>query len=211
MSDGTREVTVELPSVALPGSWTVPAGAVGVVVFVHGSGSSRHSPRNNAVADRLNDAGFATLLFDLLTAEEAGDRGNVFDIPLLAGRTAQAVDWVVAHPDASAMPVGLFGASTGAAAALDAAHERPDQVAAVVSRGGRPDLAEGLRDVAVPVLLVVGGDDHAVLGLNRDAAARLRAAELEVVPGAGHLFEGPGELERVADLAIAWFRRTLAP
>jgi putative phosphoribosyl transferase len=189
------EIHLDLDGTVLPGTLTVPAHAAGLVVFAHGSGSSRHSPRNRMVAEGLVARGLATLLFDLLTEDEGNDRARVFDIPLLGTRTAAAVDAVATH--APGLPVGLFGASTGAAAALDAAAVRPDTVRAVVSRGGRPDLATRLRDVRVPVLLIVGGDDRQVLALNRDAAAQLTAPEVVVVPRAGHLFEGPGQLEEV--------------
>jgi putative phosphoribosyl transferase len=186
---------------------------VGVVAFAHGSGSSRHSPRNRAVAGVLQRAGLATLLFDLLTeAEERVDAITAehrFDIPLLGRRLVAAVDWLAGHPGTSGLPVGLFGASTGAAAALTAAAERPERVRAVVSRGGRPDLAGGvLNRVAAPVLLVVGGDDHEVLRLNEQAAAMLAAPhEVHVVPGATHLFEEPGALEQAAEAARDWFAR----
>jgi putative phosphoribosyl transferase len=190
-----------------------PGEPVGVVAFAHGSGSSRHSPRNRAVAGVLQRAGLATLLFDLLTeAEERVDAITAehrFDIPLLGRRLVAAVDWLAGHPGTSGLPVGLFGASTGAAAALTAAAERPERVRAVVSRGGRPDLAGGvLNRVAAPVLLVVGGDDHEVLRLNEQAAAMLAAPhEVHVVPGATHLFEEPGALEQAAEAARDWFAR----
>ncbi len=188
----------------LEGELVIPEAARGLVVFAHGSGSSRLSPRNTYVADALCARGFATLLFDLLTEAEAADRDNVFDIPLLAARVGEALDW--AHDEVADMPVGLFGASTGAAAALVAAADASD-VAAVVSRGGRPDLADkALEQVRVPVLLIVGGADHAVLDLNRDALSRLAGPKrLEIVPGATHLFEEPGTLEAVIDLAGDWF------
>ena len=200
-----RDIVVELPELELPGLLEVPDDARSVVVFVHGSGSSRHSPRNQRVAEALSRAGHATLLFDLLSEREAADRELVFDIGLLAERTAGAVAWVSGRREVTDLPVGLFGASTGAAAALDAAVRAPERVAAVVSRGGRPDLATGLDRVAAPVLLIVGGDDPHVLELNRQAATALSHARIEVVPGAGHLFEGPGELEVVTQLALDWF------
>ncbi|MET7295693.1 dienelactone hydrolase family protein [Streptomyces griseoloalbus] len=211
-----QSVTVPSGGVALPGDLDLPAGARGMVLFAHGSGSSRFSPRNRAVATALRGAGFGTLLLDLLTEEE--DREDEatgrhrFDIDLLAGRLAHAVDWLGQRPDTADLAVGLFGASTGAAAALVAAAERPRRVSAVVSRGGRPDLAgDALELVACPVLLVVGGDDETVLGLNRRAADRLSAAHhvVNVVPGATHLFPEPGALEQVADLAAGWFREHL--
>ncbi|MFF7651387.1 dienelactone hydrolase family protein [Streptomyces sp. NPDC007983] len=198
---------------ALPGQPEQPGQPTGVVAFAHGSGSSRHSPRNRAVAGVLQSAGLATLLFDLLTdAEERVDAITAehrFDIPLLGRRLVAAVDWLAGHPGTSGLPVGLFGASTGAAAALTAAAERPERVRAVVSRGGRPDLAGGvLNRVRAPVLLVVGGDDHEVLRLNEQAAAMLAAPhELHVVPGATHLFEEPGALEQAAEAARDWFAR----
>jgi dienelactone hydrolase len=185
------------------------------VLFAHGTGSSRHSPRNRSVAGRLQPAGFGTLLMDLLTAgEEERDRRSRelrFDIGLLARRLVGAVDWLAARSGGEAQ-VGLFGASTGAAAALVAAAERPDRVTAVVSGGGRPDLAgRALAQVTAPTLLIVGGADPQVLALNRQAAGVLAAEHrLEVVPGAGHLFEAPGALEEVARLAAAWFSDHLA-
>ncbi|MER8156355.1 dienelactone hydrolase family protein [Streptomyces sp. NPDC094472] len=197
----------------LVGDLALPDQPIGVVAFAHGSGSSRHSPRNRAVARVLQDADLATLLFDLLTdAEERVDAVTAelrFDIPLLGRRLGAAVNWLGGHPATSALPVGLFGASTGAAAALTAAAERPERVAAVVSRGGRPDLAGGaLNRVRAPVLLIVGGDDHEVLRLNQQAAAMLVAPhEIHVVPGASHLFEEPGTLEEAAEAARDWFVR----
>lgn len=194
----------------LPGFLAVPEGAIGIVVFAHGSGSSRLSPRNQYVARGLNEAGLATLLFDLLLPEEAEDRRNVFDIPLLATRLEEALDWLGDGPLAS-LPIGLFGASTGAAAALIAAVRRPDDVSAVVSRGGRPDLAAGaLARVKAPTLLIVGGHDDVVIELNEGARDMLRCEKrLEIVPGATHLFEEPGTLDAVIELATAWFVRFL--
>jgi putative phosphoribosyl transferase len=206
---GSGEVVVEGGGVGLPGSLVVPDGATGVVVFAHGSGSSRHSPRNQAVAAALQRAGLGTLLFDLLTPEEAAQRAAVFDIPLLGGRLAAATAWLHrSSPPAAGLAVGYFGASTGAGAALWAAAE-DGTVAAVVSRGGRPDLAaERLPRVRVPTLLIVGSRDPMVLSLNREAQAALPGeCRLVVVPGATHLFEEPGALEQVADLAGDWFRR----
>ncbi|MGP3945955.1 MULTISPECIES: dienelactone hydrolase family protein [Streptomyces] len=197
----------------LVGDLALPDQPIGVVAFAHGSGSSRHSPRNRAVARVLQDADLATLLFDLLTdAEERVDAITAelrFDIPLLGRRLVAAVNWLGEHPATSTLPVGLFGASTGAAAALTAAAERPERTAAVVSRGGRPDLAGGaLNRVRAPVLLIVGGDDHEVLRLNQQAAAMLVAPhEIHVVPGASHLFEEPGTLEEAAEAARDWFAR----
>lgn len=195
----------------LVGDLVAPEGSGGVVAFAHGSGSSRHSPRNRAVAEVLQRAGLGTLLFDLLTLDEervdAITAEHRFDIPLLGRRLVAAVDWLGGHPATAALPVGLFGASTGAAAALVAAAERPERVRAVVSRGGRPDLAGGaLSRVRAPVLLVVGGEDHEVLRLNEQAAAMLAAPHsLHVVPGATHLFEEPGTLEQAAAAARDWF------
>lgn len=209
---------VRVGHLGLPGTLAGPAAALGVVLFAHGSGSSRLSPRNRSVADALHRHGLATLLFDLLDEDEAGDRRRVFDIGLLAARLVDAMDWL-ASDDAPRLPgavagaaVGLFGASTGAAAALRAAALRPDRVAAVVSRGGRPDLAgDALAAVRAPTLLIVGGDDRDVLILNRAALAELRCEKrLEVIPGATHLFEEPGTLDTVAQLAGAWFERHLA-
>ena len=191
----------------LPGHLTVPANALGLVIFAHGSGSSRHSPRNVSVARELRDAGLGTLLFDLLTPDEAFDRANVFDIPLLARRLSLATTWLRSENEGRTRPIGYFGASTGAAAALWAGAEPDAPVSVVVSRGGRPDLAAPrLEDVRAPTLLIVGGDDHAVLDLNRQAAASLRCERhIEIVPGATHLFEEPGALESVSTLARAWF------
>ncbi|WP_182909317.1 phosphoribosyltransferase family protein [Microbispora sp. H13382] len=202
-----EDVEVDAGPVRLPGRLVVPPNAPGVVVFVHGSGSSRHSPRNRYVATALNHAGLGTLLFDLLTAQEEIDRGNVFDIGLLAGRLVQVTGWVGCQRRLAGLPIGYFGASTGAAAALWAAAEPGREIAAIVSRGGRPDLAEPrLGEVHAPTLLIVGGRDTVVLGLNRAAQERLRCeSSLQVIPGATHLFEEPGALETVAHLACEWF------
>ncbi|WP_285786181.1 phosphoribosyltransferase family protein [Microbispora sp. NBRC 16548] len=202
-----EDVQVDAGPVRLPGRLVVPPKAAGVVVFVHGSGSSRHSPRNRYVATVLNHAGLGTLLFDLLTAQEEIDRGNVFDIGLLAGRLVQVTGWVGRQSRLAGLPIGYFGASTGAAAALWAAAEPGSEIAAIVSRGGRPDLAEPrLGEVRAPTLLIVGGRDTVVLGLNRAAQERLRCeSSLQVIPGATHLFEEPGALETVAHLACDWF------
>ena len=202
----SRSVTLESDGVALPGDVTIPGQAIAVVVFAHGSGSSRRSPRNVRVADRLHREGLGTLLFDLLTDAEAKDRRKVFDIELLARRLGAAVGWVRGRSELDGLPVGLFGASTGAAAALVVAAGTPD-ITAIVSRGGRPDLAtEALERVTAPTLLIVGGMDRQVLGLNRAALARMRCeTRLEIVPEAAHLFEEPGALDRVAELAAAWF------
>jgi len=208
-------VEVEAAGVILPGDLTLPPGPIGVVLFAHGSGSSRFSPRNQFVADSINDYGLATLLFDLLSeAENEIDmrtRRLRFDIALLTERLIAAIDWARDYPAAAGLRIGLFGASTGAAAALAAAAERPDQIAAVVSRGGRPDLAgDALRCVCTPTLMIVGGNDDLVLKLNRESSRQIRAeCRIEVVPGASHLFEEPGALEQVAHLARDWFRRYL--
>lgn len=199
----------------LEGDLVLPERAVGIVVFAHGTGSSRHSPRNRRVAATLNEAGIGTLLIDLLTgAEEQLDRitGQLrFDIGLLARRLIASIDWLRGNGPTASLPIGLFGASTGAGAALVAAAERPDEVAAVVSRGGRPDLAgAALPRVRAPTLLIVGGADEQVLELNRRALELLQAEkQLVVVPGATHLFEEPGALEEVASLATEWFSRHL--
>lgn len=206
-----RSVRIPADGVALDGNVSVPSTAGGIVIFAHGSGSSRLSPRNVTVARGLNQVGLATVLFDLLTEEEATDRRLVFDVPLLAGRLMSAKAWAEEDAATRELPVGYFGASTGSAAALWAAAERPAAVRAVVSRGGRPDLVDGrLEDVRAPTLLIVGGRDAEVLALNRGAAERLRCHHrIEVVPGATHLFEEPGALERVGHLAAAWFLRYL--
>ncbi len=205
-----REVAIPAEGATLPGSLAVPAEAAGVVVFAHGSGSSRHSPRNVQVASVLNEARLATLLFDLLTPEEAADRRNVFDIPLLAKRLEIATSWLAAEPDLRPLGIGYFGASTGAAAALWAAADTG--VAAIVSRGGRPDLAEPrLADMRAPTLLIVGGLDQVVLELNEAARRRLTCvSDLRIVRGATHLFEEPGALAEVSRLARDWFVQYVA-
>lgn len=207
------EVDVQAGATVLRGTLTLPVGATGVVLFAHGSGSSRHSPRNRFVALGLNRAGLGTLLFDLLTEEEEADRANVFDTGLLARRLADATAWLRGRPEIQGLAVGYFGASTGAAAALWAAAEPGARIAAVVSRGGRADLAgPRLPAVNAPTLLIVGGHDDLVLDLNREAQARLRCeSRLAVVPGATHLFEEPGALEKVTDLARDWFTDHMAP
>jgi putative phosphoribosyl transferase len=207
-----REVEIPSGRRRLSGILTVPPGAKGAVAFAHGSGSGRFSPRNQFVARVLQEAGLATLLLDLLEEEEADDRAKVFDIELLAERLQSAADWLRREPATAALRLGYFGASTGAGAALVAAAREPDAVGAVVSRGGRPDLADGfLPDVIAPTLLIVGGDDDVVIELNKEALRRLRCPkELVIVPGATHLFEEPGTLEEVARLAKEWFVRNLA-
>jgi len=214
-----REYAVRIPvdGITLDGDLAVPDGARGIVLFAHGSGSSRFSPRNRAVAAALRADGLATLLLDLLTPDEERvdevTRHLRFDVALLAARLAAATDWVTQRSEARHLAVGYFGASTGAAAALIAAAERPAPVRAVVSRGGRPDLAgAALSAVRAPTLLIVGGADTVVIDLNRQALAALHAeCRLEIVPGATHLFEEPGTLEEVARLAREWFVRHLAP
>ena len=208
-----RELEMPVAVGSVSGTLVVPPSPAGLVVFAHGSGSSRHSPRNRYVAEVLHEGGLATFLFDLLTEHEEQDRRNVFDVDLLAHRLADAIALARAEDDVARLPVGLFGASTGAAAALLAAAAHPDVVGAVVSRGGRPDLAgDRLPQVVAPTLLLVGGEDEVVLELNRSAAARLGGPhELRVVPGAGHLFSEPGTLEVVALSARDWFQRHLGP
>jgi putative phosphoribosyl transferase len=208
-------VTVNVGTVVVNGDLRVPSQAAGIVIFAHGSGSSRFSRRNRAVASVLEDAGFATLLLDLLTQDEElvdeRTRGYRFDIDLLGRRVTGAVDWAQTRSDLQDLPVALFGASTGAAAALIAAAARPSIVRAVISRGGRPDLAaEVLPAVQPPTLLIVGGDDEPVIEFNREAMRRMRTpVELKIIPGATHLFEEPGALEQVARLAAHWCRRHL--
>ena len=209
--DDERTVRIAADSITLEGTLAVPTMARGIVLFAHGSGSSRHSPRNRFVAHQLREAGLATLLIDLLTAEEEAvddqTRQLRFDIGLLATRLVGTIDWLAEQRDSRSLDVGLFGASTGGGAALVAASERPDRVRAVVSRGGRPDLAgDALPRVRAPTRLIVGGLDHPVIDLNERAMARMRGSvELEIVPGATHLFEEPGTLEEVARLARDWF------
>lgn len=207
----TQNVRIVGEAIQLDGTLGVPKGATGIVLFAHGSGSSRLSPRNTYVARVLRDAGIATLLFDLLTEREASDRANVFDMQLLAQRLRLATMWIRQSEATRDLRVGYFGASTGAAAALIAAAADPT-IAAVVSRGGRPDLAgSALPNVQAPTLLIVGGNDTLVIDLNQDAYAQLRCEkQLAIVPGASHLFEEPGTLEEVTHLATDWFSRHLA-
>ncbi len=215
MPTAERRVHVPIGILTLEGDLALPRDATGLVLFAHGSGSSRRSPRNRYVARQLNDAKLGTLLIDLLTPEEeileARTRHLRFDIGLLAGRLAGAIAWLREEPATRPFSIGCFGASTGAAAALVAAAERPQDIAALVSRGGRPDLADdALLRVQAPTLLIVGGDDTVVLELNRIAFDRLRVEkEIAVIPGATHLFEEPGALEVVARLACAWFQHSL--
>ena len=217
-SPASREVRIPADAARLYGDLTTPAGFTGLVLFAHGSGSGRHSARNRQVAARLQRAGIATLLFDLLTAEEEQvdlrTREHRFDIPLLTRRMEEATAWAGAQPELRHVPIGYFGASTGSAAALIAAARLGDRVAAVVSRGGRPDLAGPavLAAVKAPTLLIVGGADHGVIELNQDAYDHLRCVKrLDIVPGATHLFEERGTLERVSDLAADWFAAHLVP
>jgi putative phosphoribosyl transferase len=221
MADPSRQeraVSIPADGVTLQGDLAIPPNSRGLVVFAHGSGSSRLSPRNRAVARVLRASGFGTLLMDLLTADEDAldelTRELRFDIGMLARRLVAATDWVAVQQDTNGLPVGYFGASTGAAAALVAAAERHGAVRAVVSRGGRPDLAgRALGRVVAPTLLIVGGLDDMVIDLNRDAMTEMTAAAvtMEIVPGASHLFEEPGTLESVARLATAWFEQNIAP
>ncbi len=211
-----QSVSIPAGAVTLRGDLALPPGAQGLVVFAHGSGSGRLSPRNRMVAERLNVGGFGTLLFDLLTErEEAADAetGTLrFAIDFLASRLIQATNWVASWPETRSFRLGYFGASTGAAAALVAAATRPERIGAVVSRGGRPDLAGAhLREVTAPTLLIVGGADHVVLRLTRPALMQLgsHVKELAVIPGATHLFEEPGALQQVSDMALTWFTRHL--
>jgi len=217
MSNNSKpfEGSVRIPPLGLEGDLVVPESAFGIVLFAHGSGSSRHSSRNRYVARTLQQSGLATLLMDLLTSEEEQidmQTGHLrFDIPLLARRLVEATDWLASEPETRDLNIGYFGASTGGGAALVAAAGRPSVAGAVVSRGGRPDLAgEFLPLVKAPTLLIVGGRDEQVIELNKRAQAEIRTENrLEIVPGATHLFEEPGALERVADLARSWFERHL--
>jgi putative phosphoribosyl transferase len=205
------EVRIPAENATLDGNLTIVDQAIGLVLFAHGSGSSRHSPRNQFVARTLNNAGLATLLFDLLTPEEEAvdlyTREHRFNIGLLAERLGYATTWATEQKQTRNLRVGYFGSSTGGAAALVAAAQLPDQIGAIVSRGGRPDLAgDCLPQVKAPTLLIVGGDDHVIIGLNEQARAQMRCeVKIQIVPGATHLFEEPGALERVADLAADWF------
>jgi len=218
MSVAAKEqlVSVDTDGVSLEGTLAIPEEAAGLVVFAHGSGSSRHSPRNQDVAATLREAGLATLLFDLLTAAEDDidrrTRELRFDIAMLGRRVAGTVDWASTQAATKQLQIGCFGASTGAAAALVAAAELPEQVHAVVSRGGRPDLAgDALPRVQAPTLLIVGGADDVVIDLNRQAMEQMTAqTQFEIVPGATHLFEEPGAMERVSELAAGWFVRHLS-
>jgi putative phosphoribosyl transferase len=206
-----RTTSIECGRVRIEGMLAVPEGARGVVLFAHGSGSGRFSPRNQFVARALREGALGTLLVDLLEPAESEDRRKVFDIELLSDRLLAATEWLRSSPDTSGLPIGYFGASTGAAAALRAVAEQAQDVRAVVSRGGRPDLALSyLPSIRVPTLLIVGGDDYPVIPLNQTAYEALPGVkDLVIVPGATHLFEEPGALEKVADLARDWFLRYL--
>lgn len=212
-----HDIAIPASGVILKGELQIPSGASGIVVFVHGSGSSRHSPRNQFVARVIREAGIGTLLFDLLTTQEETEdditRELRFDISLLTRRLLDVTRWLRSRPEGSPLRVGYFGASTGAAAALAAAAELGGDVGAVVSRGGRPDLAgDALERVTSPTLLIVGGYDDIVIGLNKEALGRLHCEkEMRIVPGATHLFEEPGTLEQVAHMAARWFLSNLAP
>ncbi len=207
MGENSESIDVLIEPRGLEGILRLPRRPMGLIIFAHGSGSSRFSPRNSLVARQLSNHGFATLLFNLLTAGEEQDRRNVFDIPLLSSRVGEAVGWAATSSDLQELPIGLFGASTGAAAALVAAANEPGLVTAVVSRGGRPDLAgEALVRVKAATLLIVGGLDYDVLELNRRALRLLQCEKrIDVVPGATHLFEEPGTLEAVVEASIDWF------
>jgi putative phosphoribosyl transferase len=211
-TSGERPVSIPAGAASLPGTLAWPAHPSGIVLFAHGSGSGRLSPRNLTVARQLRRAGLGTLLFDLLTETESLDRGNVFDIGLLAERLLLATEWIARQPETAGLAIGYFGASTGAAAALEAAAHSATPIAAVVSRGGRPDLARlDLNSVSAATLLLVGERDRDVLELNRQAFRRLRCAkQLVVIPGTGHLFEEPGALRQVGEWAAEWFVHHLA-
>jgi len=206
-----RSVWLPIGHSRLAAELTIPRAPIGVVLFAHGSGSGRASPRNRLVAQALQRRGIATFLFDLLTTRERRRRANLFDIPLLANRVARASDWLARQPQLAGLPLGYYGASTGAAAALAVAARRTRSVAAIVSRGGRPDLVEGrLSKVRAPTLLIVGGADPVVVALNRRALVRLRGVKkIAVVPRASHLFAEPGALRRVTELAVTWFSHYL--
>ena len=207
------EISIPVGGVYLPGILTIPDPAKGLIIFSHGSGSSRFSPRNNAVAEVLQTRGFATLLFDLLTAREDENYRMRFDIPLLTRRLVKVANWMSAYPETHDLAIGFFGASTGAASALMAAAEMKDQIKAVVSRGGRPDLAmDALEEVRTPTLLLIGGEDRPVIELNKAAFNRLTGIKnLKIIEGASHLFSEAGKLEEVAALATLWFQQYVAP
>lgn len=208
-----REIRIPLSRVIVNGILALPESASGIVIFVHGSGSSRFSPRNSFVASELQMVGLATLLIDLLTMEEEGGRANVFDIDLLSSRLYGVTSWIMDEPETKNLPIGYFGASTGAAAAIQVAAKLPSTIKAVVSRGGRPDLAlTGLSELKSPTLLIVGGLDDIVIDLNKSAFQEIKSEKnLVIIPGATHLFEEPGTLAMVAKLASDWFLRYLKP
>lgn len=209
-STSRKEVQIKVDDIRLDGELSQPEKCRGWILFAHGSGSSRKSPRNLKVARALNEAGFGTLLFDLLAPNESNDWHNIFDIDLLAYRLSEVTKWLKSQSEWAGLPIGFFGASTGAAAALQACAENHPDIFAIVCRGGRPDLAwEHLLDVKSPVLLIVGGEDHEVIELNREAHARLPGSKIEIVTGAGHIFEEPGALEQVIKLARDWFTQAL--
>ncbi|MFO7963124.1 MAG: alpha/beta hydrolase [Desulfobacterales bacterium] len=216
MEESERVVRIPAESQHLEGNLSIPKGAKGIVVFAHGSGSSRHSPRNQSVAIELQNGGLATLLMDLLTEKEEAEDMRTgwfrFNIDLLAQRVVEAVDWILEREDTRLFNIGAFGSSTGAAAALMAAGKRPEKIQAVVSRGGRPDLAgEVLPMIASPTLLIVGEKDESVIRMNEEAAARMKTeTKIEIIPDATHLFPEPGALEKVSQLARQWFERFLA-
>lgn len=205
------EIEIPCGEIMLKGELTIPLKPIATIIFVHGSGSSRHSPRNKRVADDLNAQGFATLLFDLLTAEEASNQSNVFDIEMLTQRLIRVTKWINTHENMAQLPIGYFGASTGAAAALVAASTMGAEITAVVSRGGRVDLAGNeLRNVKAPTLMIVGSADDVVLDLNNQAQKQMRCEnELIIISGATHLFEEPGTLDQVSEAAADWFRKYL--
>ncbi|MBY0501678.1 MAG: dienelactone hydrolase family protein [Alphaproteobacteria bacterium] len=211
-----KKVDIPLQDIPLEGNLVLPNEAKSLIIFVHGSGSSRFSPRNQFVAKILNQAGFATLLFDLLTHKEeevdelTGDYR--FNIELLADRLIKVTDWITGNPEIKKLDIGCFGASTGAAAALLAAAKRPTQIHAIVSRGGRPDLAvAGFEDIRAPILLIVGGQDYPVIQMNQAAAQRLHCVKkILIIPGATHLFEESGKLEEVSEAAVGWFQEFLS-
>lgn len=210
MMNEMSEITIKIGNTALNGILEIPPNATGLVLFAHGAGSSRLSPRNTQVAKELNDAGLATLLFDLLTEAEDEVYENRFKIELLTERLVAVTHWVQEQPELKKLPLGYFGASTGAACALDAAAQLPGVVKAVVSRGGRPDLATKAEQVQTPTLLIVGGEDSAVIEMNRSALLNLPGTKkMEIIPGASHLFEEPGTMEQVSDLARDWFIKYL--
>lgn len=212
MNEIEREVTVFSADLELKGILALPREAKAMIIFAHGSGSGRFSPRNNFVARVLQQAGFGTFMMDLLTEEESLNRENVFDIDLLAARLNTAKKWIAEQRELSSLPIGFFGASTGAAAAIQAVALDPERIFALVSRGGRPDLAGLLlKRISVPTLLIVGGNDGVVIDLNQEAFAKMNCQkEIKIIPGATHLFEEPGTLEQVAELAKDWFLSALS-